>query len=158
MMVGIIVIFLLIYNIINDKTDQELRIRVIANSDSQTDQEEKNLVVKRLTKLIRDLSEENQDEENIINKIKSNIDLIDENLSKHFPNLDYSIKITNVNFPTKELDSKIIPGGKCQTLLVVIGSGSGKNWWSLLNPSYHNINFDDLKTGEVEFKSYFFNR
>jgi stage II sporulation protein R len=118
--------------LINEQQSDELRIRVIANSDSTSDQ----LIKQKIVRLIKNkIATFNKDE---------------------FKEIKYTIEIKETTFPTKEVEGRIIPGGVYSTLLVVIGSGVGKNWWSLLYPDYHNISFEDLETGEVEFKFYFF--
>ncbi|NLD26040.1 MAG: hypothetical protein GX661_01620 [Acholeplasmataceae bacterium] len=132
---------------------QEFRIRVVAASDTNADQEMKYRVVGVLKQEIKKL---NQDD--IISEVKTNIDLLDEKIADVLGDRSYSISITKVHFPPKEINGQVIPGGKYRTLLVVIEEGKGKNWWSLLYPAYHNFAFEDLESGDVEYGFYFLER
>lgn len=127
--------------------NNELRMRVIANSDTPSDQLVKMTVVNSLNAYLSTL-----DKDDIVNEIKSNICEIDNVVGEHLHNTSYTLSITNVRFPAKEINGEIIPGGKYPTLLVVIGEGKGKNWWSLLYPNYHGFYFEDLQTADVECK------
>lgn len=58
-------------------------------------------------------------------------------------------------FPPKSLNDEVIPGGTYESLVITIGRGEGNNYWTLLYPEYYGITFEDINTGEVEIKSYF---
>jgi hypothetical protein len=147
----LLIIFLVI--VFLPQESNEFRIRVIAASDSIEDQRQKYLVVKVLQEEIR-----KYDENDIINEIKDNINLLEAKVYGVLQGRKFSMKISKVSFPTKKIDGEIISGGKYETLLIVIDSGEGKNWWSILYPKYHNISFEDLESGEVEFEFYFFEK
>lgn len=152
----IIAILIILLMLIPSK-NEEFRVRVIAASDSNQDQSAKYAVVRTIKKEINKL-----DKENIIFEIERNIDIIEstiyKTLKKYYDNPNYIVKITNENFPPKELEGNVIPGGNYRTLLIVIDDGKGKNWWSLLYPNYFNVSFEDLNSGEVEVKSYFYEK
>lgn len=128
----------------------EFRIRVIANSDTSADQYEKMVIVEELNVFIGTLNKED-----IVAEIKSHMVEINDILRKYLNYKEYSLSIQKAKFPAKEINGQIIPGGRYETLLIIIGKGEGKNWWSLLYPDYHGLCFEDLQTDDVEYKSYF---
>lgn len=145
-----IAVFVLVIMLL-PKHSSELRIRVIAASDSSFDQKLKMDVVSVLKAKIRDLNQKN-----IRGEVIGHLDEFDGAVNNLLKDYDYTISVENVRFPAKELQGKVIPGGVYETLLVVIGEGKGKNWWSVLYPEYHGISFEDVDTGDVEFRFYFF--
>lgn len=143
-----LVIIILIIVLIPSK-EQEFRIRVIANSNSKIDQEIKMKVVSAITDEIKKF-----DSESIESEINKNFKNIDEAVKKTLGSKKYQIAIKKTYFPPKELNGNIIKGGKYRALIIIIEAGEGKNWWSLLCPSY-NIGFEDQDSKDVEFKFYF---
>lgn len=146
----IILFLVIIVTLIPKENKEELRIRVIANSDTTYDQNIKMMVVSTLIKNIS-----NFDQKNLVGEVKANLNHLDSEVATVLKTIKYSIDIKQVYFPTKEVNGKIIPGGKYLTLLVVIDKGEGKNWWSLLYPEYHGLSFEDFESNDVEFKFYF---
>jgi len=147
LIIGLIIFLILII----PKESDELRIRVIANSNSIDDQNLKYEVVDILKKEIAKL-----DKKNLEKEIKNNIHRFDQILNEKIK-CEYSIKLTKVYFPPKEKDGKIIRGGKYKTLLVVLGNGKGKNWWSILNPNSSYI-FEDEEANNIEFRIFLFDK
>lgn len=146
----IVILMLIIFIIIIfPKESNEFRIRVVAASDSLEDQREKYAVVSVIRNEMK-----KYDQNDIINEVIKNIDLLETKISSVLNGRKFQISITKVKFPPKEYDGKVISGGRYRTLLVVIGPGEGKNWWSILYPEYHNISFEDRE--EIEFEFYFF--
>lgn len=145
---GIILLIIAIILIIPNE-QKEIRLRVIANSNSVEDQNLKYQVVDLLLKEIEQL-----DQNNLEKEIKANLKKFDKLISNKI-NAKYTISFKNVYFPPKELKGEVIKGGKYKTLLVVIDSGMGRNWWSILNPEFKAV-FEDEETSDVEFKFFFF--
>jgi len=145
-----IILIIIFIVLLIPKAEDELRIRVIANSNSEVDQELKMKVVSVLLEEIN--SYEN---ENIIDEIKNNLENLDACIKRVLKDKEYNINIQKMRFPPKELNGEIIKGGKYLTLVVVIENGEGKNWWSLLSPSFRT-GFEDNETGDIEFKFYFY--
>lgn len=143
--VGLLIIFLII-----PKEKEELRIRVIAASNQLEDQIIKMEVVRSLQNKINEFSKKD-----IVKEVKENLDELDKTVRIVLKDKKYEISIARVRFPPKEIKGEIIKGGTYQTLLIVIEEGKGKNWWSLLYPDYHHLSFEDLETGDVTIKVYF---
>ena len=125
---------------------KEERIRIIANSNSYIDQEEK--------EMLRDALLEVFYNENIID-IKNNIYEINKLLKEKVSlSNEFIIEYKKVSFPAKVLNNKFIPSGTYNTLLITIGNGKGDNWWSILYPEFFGINYDD--SDEIKYKSFIY--
>ena len=133
-------------------SDDSIRFRVIANSNSEEDIKMKELVVKELSST---LFKENNLEETRSNII-SNISQIEKRIDRVFDNNNYD-KTYNVIYGMNEFPEKIYNGvvyekGLYESLVVEIGDGGGNNYWCFLYPSLCLL---DYKNGEeeVEYKS-----
>lgn len=137
----IIIIFFVILIISNDTNDSnELRFRIIGNSNSEIDQNLKMKVAKELQNIT--ISENNLD---IIKKRAEYIVL-----SNNFK-YDVDVCVRNEEFETKYYNNKIIEGGVYKTIVVTLGKGEGKNYWTILYPEYFNVSFEDVNTGNVTY-------
>lgn len=126
-----------------------IRFRIIANSDSLKDQNEK-LQIKEdlLNTIIPEISEANSinDSRAIIN---SKIPIIKDKLNSY--NIKYSVNYGNNYFPDKELNGVTYPSGNYESLVITIGDGIGKNWWCVLYPPLCLVENNNSNT--VEYKS-----
>lgn len=137
---------------INNRKDDMLRIRVIANSNSEHDIQVKNEISNNLKiKLYNLLKDENNidDARKIIN---NNIDTLSEDIEKSLVNEDYSYNINfGLNyFPEKEYNGKTYKEGKYESLLVTLGKGEGNNWWCILFPPLCLVEAEESEE-EVEY-------
>lgn len=120
--------------------EKEMRIRIIANSNSVTDQQMKYEIAKKLKETLQETSD--------LNIIKEDVEYI---ISKYHCDYQVNVEVKKQCFPTKYLGDKVIPGGVYKTLVVEIGKAQGKNYWSMLYPEYFNVSFEDVNSGDVEF-------
>lgn len=130
----------------NVKTDDEVRVRILANSDELTDQLNKLIVKEEVIKVLKE-------NELFINQ--DNIKDFEKKLKKNLnPTLASQIKVEykKMNFPAKSQNGKILKAGRYQTLLITIKEGKGKNWWSVLYPEFFGVEYDD--NNEIEYKLY----
>lgn len=130
-------------------SDDSIRFRVIANSNSEEDIKMKELVVKELSST---LFKENSLEGTRSNII-SNISQIEKRIDRVFDNNNYD-KTYNVIYGMNEFPEKIYNGvvyekGLYESLVVEIGDGRGNNYWCFLYPSLCLV---DYKNGEEEVK------
>ena len=125
-----------------------LRFRVIANSNSIEDQQNKKLITKELlTSIIPPASNDN-----LItyeDKIKNLIPKIEDKLNTY--NINYSINYGNNYFPEKIYKGIKYPSGKYNSLVITLGKGIGDNYWCVLYPPLCLI--DDDNTDEITYKS-----
>lgn len=112
--------------------EDAIRFRVIANSDEVTDQklktDIKNNVERELFTLIKD-AKSSKEARDIIN---NNLDKVDNIVSKY--NVSYDINYGNNYFPEKTYKGINYEAGNYESLVITLGSGSGKNWWCVLFP------------------------
>lgn len=124
--------------------NDSVRLRIVANSDSYIDQQNK-IYIKNI---IKEIYEENNNIEyyELLDKIKEKTDSDIVN--------DIKIEFKNVTYPAKSYNGKFIPSGIYPTVLITIGKGEGKNFWTMLYPDFFNISFED--NNEVEYRSYIY--
>lgn len=131
-----------------------IRLRVLANSNSDYDQLVKfavsNKVQKQLYELLKDT--ESIDEARLI--INSSLALLDEEINKTLREekytLGHSINYGLNYFPEKEYNGVTYDEGYYESLLVTLGSGKGDNWWCVLFPPLCLIEAEE--SSEVEYK------
>ena len=135
----IIVLFILVVliNNIKDKQsilipDSAIRFRVIANSDSDSDQLIKLSVKSDVEKELYTILSDAKTIEEARLKIQNNIDKVDKILKDN--NITYKINYGYNYFPTKEYKGITYKEGNYESLVITIGEGLGKNWWCVLFP------------------------
>ena len=147
----IIFVLILLFITIGNNESESLRIRVKANSDSYVDQSIKKEIVKIVVKEIK----ANDTKE----KVEEKIPILKENINKYLNGkYQFSMSIKDEYFPEKCLNGKIIESGYYESLVIEIGKGKGKNWWTLLYPEYFNVSFEDIQRNEVEYRFYLFEK
>lgn len=122
----------------SDLTNSVLRLHVLANSDSKTDQELKLKVRDRVleeAELILPGHSSLNDAETLL---KGNLNRLAQAGAEVVAEegYDYSVsaEIRETWFPTKEYDDFSLPAGRYQALRIVIGEGEGQNWWCVVFP------------------------
>lgn len=130
--------------------EDAIRIRVIANSDSDEDQKVKMMVKDEVEDYMYSKLknvDNVEDADKIINSSISNIKKI---VSKYTKN--YTVKYGMNFFPEKEYKSVIYDEGEYKSLVITLGSGLGKNWWCVLFPPLCLMEAED--STDVEYRSY----
>ena len=127
-----------ISNASQDYKDKLIRFHVIANSDSDEDQ---NLKLKVRDAVINYLqpklleSESIEESELIIKREYSELEKISKNIIlQNGYNYDVKIGIDYSEFPTNQYSNVVLPSGEYKALKIIIGEGSGKNWWCVMFP------------------------
>ncbi|PAE09490.1 stage II sporulation protein R [Terribacillus saccharophilus] len=126
--------------------DEAIRLRILANSNTDADQQLKRLIrdevnaqinswVKDMTDIeeARDLIEEQLPE---IKKTVARV-LNEQGKSQGF-NVEYSDEIS---FPAKLYGSYLYPAGQYEAVLITLGEGEGENWWCVLFPPLCFLDF-----------------
>ena len=126
------------------------RLHVIANSDSDEDQQLKLKVRDSLLQYMNTLCSNCSTKEEamlIANNHKNDFQEIAENvIIENNYNYPVKIKINNFYFPTKTYGDISLPAGYYDALRVEIGEAKGKNWWCVMFPS---LCFIDISSGVV---------
>ncbi|MGL4914600.1 MAG: stage II sporulation protein R [Romboutsia sp.] len=128
-----------------------IRFHVIANSDSDEDQELKLKVRDEIIKYLQPkLAKSNsiEESEEIIKREYDELEEISKNIiAENGYNYDVKVGIELSNFPTKQYSSVILPAGEYKALKIVIGEGKGKNWWCVMFPP---LCFVDEENGVID--------
>ncbi len=125
-------------NVNRDLSGGLLRLHILANSDSEADQELKLAVRDKIIDETAALFKDAQSADDAARIAEENAALIqkiasDEITSRGF---DYpvSVSLENTRFPTKEYGKITLPRGEYRALRVLIGDANGKNWWCVMYP------------------------
>lgn len=132
-----------VFYIISNKTNDELRIRILANSNSENDLKDKEIVKDIVEDIIND-------------KEAYDVNIIKEELQRRVPSSitkQIKVELTNSYYPAKSYNDNFIPSGSYKTILITIGEGKGNNFWTLLYPEYYHLEFEE--SNEIEYRSYF---
>jgi stage II sporulation protein R len=138
--------------VMNPPSDNKnlIRLHVIANSDSHEDQELKYQVRDQLLSSFEDIFQEAQTIGEARALINGNLDDLEGIALKEIKRqgFDYPVKASlgTASFPTKAYGDLVYPAGEYEALRVVIGEGSGANWWCVMFPP---LCFVDVSSGVV---------
>jgi len=125
--------------------NEAIRLRILANSNSEKDQEIKRVVRDRVNEQITTWVSELQSLDEAREVIVENLDEL-EQIARHVLE-EYSsddalkIQFGKVNFPTKLYGNFLYPAGEYEAVLITIGNGVGDNWWCVLFPPLCFLDF-----------------
>ena len=132
------------------------RIHIVANSDSIDDQLLKYTVSKQVNEYIKQITKDCKNKEDSKKIVEQNIQsilklcntIIKEN------NFDYTVKahIGKISYGEKNMDDIHMNAGIYDSLKIIIGNGTGSNWWSLIYPtSFNNAEQQNSENNEPNF-------
>lgn len=125
-------------------SDSVLRLHIIANSDSSTDQELKLKVRDNIIEYINTLTSRYSDKKDVISMVNNHLDSFKEialnTIKENGYNYDVNIEIGNFHFPTKSYGDISFPAGNYDALKIEIGDAIGQNWWCVLFPPLCFVN------------------
>ncbi len=120
-----------------------IRFRVIANSNSYSDQSIKREVVKNIKPV---LSLNTQSLLESRNTLQQNVPkyqtIVSNTLKDTIYNDNYTVDYGLHYFPKKEYKNIIFEEGNYESLVITIGDGLGENFWCILFPPLCNIDED----------------
>ena len=141
-------------NISTDIANNVFRLHVLANSDSEEDQNLKYKVRDSLLKYMREICgncKNKQDAISLVEKHKENFKQIAlDTIRSEGYSYDVNINIGNFEFPTKDYGDISLPAGYYDALRVEIGEAKGHNWWCVMFPP---LCFVDISSGVVPDES-----
>ena len=154
----ILLSFYLISNYIEKNVeipDSAIRIRILANSNTDYDQEIKNEVKENIQKYMYGLLKDSKNISEAESIINNNLNKIDSKVGATLHSLDYNLPY-NVNFGLNYFPKKIYKGieydeGYYESLLITLGDGIGDNWWCVLFPPLCLVD-EDME--DQEYKLY----
>lgn len=141
-------------NVSTDIANNVFRLHVLANSDSEEDQNLKYKVRNNLLSYMNEICkncETKQEAISLVEENKGNFKQIalDTIRSEGF-SYDVNINIGNFEFPTKDYGDISLPAGFYDALRVEIGGAKGQNWWCVMFPP---LCFVDVTSGVVPEES-----
>lgn len=156
----VIIMIIISIFIFNNKTeavtipDDAIRIRVVANSNTEYDQSIKIKVKELLEIKMYNLLKNVRGVDNARTTIKDSLSDIDSDINKLLINeqydLGYDIKFGQNYFPEKTYKGVKYEEGYYESLVVTLGKGEGENWWCVLFPPLCLIEAEESE--EVEYK------
>ncbi len=139
---------------INNISDNVFRLHIIANSDSDKDQELKYKVRDSILEYINNSDIDTNKKSDIMLFVQNNksdlYDIAKKVILENGFDYDVSISIGKFNFPTKTYADISLPAGTYDALRVEIGNANGQNWWCVMFPP---LCFIDTTTGIVPEES-----
>lgn len=141
-------------NISTNISDTVFRLHVIANSDSEEDQNLKYKVRDDLLSYMNSICKNCTSKEEAIEIVTDNQETFKQiafdRIKSEGYNYNVKIEIGNFEFPTKEYGDICLPAGMYDALKVEIGEAHGHNWWCVMFPP---LCFVDISSGVVPDES-----
>ena len=154
----LVIIALVILVLVKDKSDkviipdEAIRIRIIANSNDNSDINEKmqvkNSIQKELYKLLSE-AKSVDDARKIINNNLDRLNIVIDNTT----NYNYKVEFGKNYFPKKSYKGVVYDAGEYESLVITLGSGVGDNWWCVLFPPLCLLEGNN-DTKDVEYSFY----
>ena len=143
-----IFIFINAYNYVEAISDNlynsVFRLHVIANSNSEEDQNLKYIVRDSLLNYMNEKCKNLSSKEDVIQYAKNNLvdikNIAENTIKENGYNYPVVVEIGNYEFPTKWYGDISFPEGFYDALKVKIGKAAGQNWWCVMFPPLCFVN------------------
>ncbi len=112
--------------------EDAIRFRIIANSNSESDQEIKMQIRSEIEPIFKEILDTSTSKSETKELISANMSKFNSIIDSY--NIEYTINYGNNYFPEKEYKGIIYPSGNYESLVITLGSGLGDNWWCVLFP------------------------
>lgn len=135
-------------------SESVLRLHVIANSDSEEDQNLKYIVRDSLIQYMASICSNAKSKEEAMkvasNHINDFTEIANKTIKENGFSYNATVELGKFEFPTKTYSDISFPSGIYDALEVRIGNASGQNWWCVLYPA---LCFIDTSSGMLPDKS-----
>lgn len=126
--------------------DEAIRLRILANSDSEEDQALKRKVRDRVKAQIDTWVADLKSIEDARHIIQSRIPelekTVEQTLREEKSDQSFTVEFgKHIKFPTKVYGNFLYPAGEYEAVLVKLGKGEGANWWCVLFPPLCFLDF-----------------
>ncbi len=115
-----------------------LRLHVVASGDTKEEQALKLKVRDAVLEKGADIFSQNDSLQAAEEKVTDNLALIKRTAENTVKSNGYTypvkVELTECYFPTRQYESITLPAGKYKAVRVVIGEGTGQNWWCVMFP------------------------
>lgn len=150
-------------------SDNLLRLHILANSNSPSDQDLKlqvrDAVLLAAHEIFSGVASREEAIVYITNNWESMRKIALDTVSNEGFSYDVSLELGNYVFPDRNYGDFLLPAGHYDALRIVIGEGRGENWWCVLFPPLCFVSMDDdkemdklvsvathLEAGDIEFR------
>lgn len=129
---------------------ESIRLRILANSDSPTDQKIKAIVRDNVVAAMNNWITEPltiEEARDVLRAHEAELNrVIGATLIDNGYTYGFTASLGQVEFPTKMYGQLVYPAGMYEALLITLGAGEGRNWWCVLFPP---LCFSDSVSGEA---------
>lgn len=123
----------------NRLAEDLVRLRVVANSDSESDQQTKLAVRDAVLQEIADWEEQPASAEEMMQILEQHRPQIEQAVRRTLAACQseerFVIRLDREYYPTRDYDDFALPAGNYQGLRIFLGEGAGHNWWCVIYPS-----------------------
>ena len=130
------------------------RLHILANSNSEEDQNLKLKVRDNIINYMNSLDYSVYSKDTAINITEENLttlkNIAEETIKENGYNYTVTLEVGNYYFPTKKYGNISLPAGNYDALRIKIGEAQGQNWWCSLFPP---LCFTDVSAGIVDEES-----
>ncbi|MCS7460017.1 stage II sporulation protein R [Paenibacillus doosanensis] len=117
---------------------ESIRLRILANSDSPSDQwvkrEVRDAIVEQMKQWVTGPQTIDEARQTVRAHLPELSELVGATLKKNGFSYSYQVELGIVPFPTKMYGNEVYPAGDYEALRVSIGKAEGQNWWCVLFP------------------------
>lgn len=126
---------------------EAIRLRILANSDLESDQALKRMVRdevnKNITQWVQELTSINEARSILQAKLPEIQEIAKEVVKREGSNQSVNVEFGKVQFPTKLYGQFLYPAGEYEAILITLGEGKGANWWCVLFPPLCFLDFSN---------------
>ncbi len=138
-------------SIFNELSNNIFRLHILANSDSEEDQNLKLKVRDQIIEYMEELTKNCKTKLEVIEIVSLHLNDFENIANKTIKDNGYSystkVEIGNFYFPTKNYANISMPAGLYDALKIEIGEAKGQNWWCSLFPP---LCFTDISSGVID--------
>ena len=119
--------------------DNTVRLHVLANSDSEHDQEVKLIVRDAVLKEVSTLLQNAETPDDAVSVLTNHLDSIrlvcGDVLAELGEDLTVTVMLSEEKYPTRHYETMSLPAGTYKSLRIMLGAAEGQNWWCVLYPA-----------------------
>lgn len=134
-----------VYRDFSQVNDKVIRLHLLANSDSQEDQDLKyhvrDRIISKFNQEFKDIRSKEESSQIIFEKIHQIREETEEIIRQEGYDYQVDVYYGNYKFPRKNYDEILLPQGYYDAVRIEIGQGEGANWWCVMFPPLCFVDF-----------------
>lgn len=138
----------------DDLSNSVFRLHILANSDSEEDQNLKLKVRDNILSYMKEISKDVTSKAEVMKIMDEHLDdfydIAKKTIISEGYNYDVHLEIGKFDFPTKVYGDISLPSGNYDALRIEIGEAEGHNWWCVMFPT---LCFVDVSNGSLDDNS-----